>query len=49
MSGDVIEVELEQVDNKVVYEVSIRPQNGGADMEVIVDGVTGAILETAED
>ena len=47
--GSIKETELEREDGRVVYEVEIRPQAGGKDMDVFVDAATGAIVKTDED
>jgi uncharacterized membrane protein YkoI len=47
--GSVKGTALEREDGRVVYEVEIRSQAGGKDMEVFVDAATGEMLKTPAD
>ena len=47
--GSIKGTELEREDGRIVYEIGIRPQAGGKDMEVLVDATTGEVLKTQED
>jgi uncharacterized membrane protein YkoI len=49
VAGFVNEAQLEREDGRVVYEIEIQPLAGGDDMDVVVDAVTGEVLEVEED
>jgi uncharacterized membrane protein YkoI len=42
--GAVLEIELENENGRLVYEVEIRPAAGGPAVEVLVDAASGAVL-----
>lgn len=46
--GEVIEVELDEDDDRTVYELTILTHSGRL-LEVVVDAATGAVLEVDED
>ena len=46
--GEVIEVELDEDDDRYVYELTIVTSSGRI-LELVVDAATGAVLEVDED
>lgn len=47
--GTVTDMELDDDDGRLRWEVDVRPRGGGADREVHVDATTGKVLATAAD
>ena len=49
LAGSIKDTALEREDGRVVYEIEVQPAAGGDEMDVLVDAMTGQVLEIEED